>query len=314
MVGLGPNREESVGSQRQDHFFNLEQRGDREVSVHTTHTNMSYSRNMQLEIDHLRRNLRCKQRKGTPSSSESQSDDDDSYRPRSRTPPSESFSYVEDCHHKRRSKSPGHRGLGNDVMSRALRQISKSPFTRRIEGGKLPRRFTQPTFTKYNGRMDQVEHVSHFNQRMVVHSKNEALMCKVFPSSLGPVAMRWFDGLEDRSISSFQELTKVCGARFVTYSRVPHPLDSILSWLCERGETLKTYSDRYWEMFNEIDGNFDVVAIRTFKVGLATEHDLRKSLTRKPARNMRQLMDQIDEYKWVEEDQQQGKEKAKVIP
>ena len=52
-------------------------------------------------------------------------------------------------------------------------------------------------------------------------------------------------------------------------------------------ETLKTYSNRYWEMFNEIDGNFDDVAIRTFKVGLPIEHDLRKSLTRKPARNMR---------------------------
>ena len=246
MVGLGPNREEFVGSQRQDHFFNLERRGDHEVRVHTTHTNRSHSRsgshvsyvedtrNMQLEINHLRRNLRRKQGKGTPSSSESQYDDDDSYRPRSRTSPSESFSYVEDCHHKRRSRSPGHRGLGNDVMSKALCQISKSPFTWRIEGGKLLRRFTQPTFTMYNGRTDPVEHVSHFNQRMVVHSKNEALMCKVFPSSLGPVTMRWFDGLEERSISLFQELTKVFGARFVTYSRVPCPLDSILSWLCKR--------------------------------------------------------------------------------
>ena len=92
-------------------------------------------------------------------------------------------------------------------MSRALNQISKSPFTRKIEGGRLPRRFTQPTFTMYNGRTDPVEHVSHFNQRMVVHSKNEALMCKVFPSSLGPVAMRWFDGLRVSSIDSFKELT-----------------------------------------------------------------------------------------------------------
>ena len=63
------------------------------------------------------------------------------------------------------------------------------------------------------------------------------------------------------------------------------------------------YSDRYWEMFNEIDGNFDDVAIRTFKVGLPVKHDLRKSLTKKPARNIRQLMDRIDEYKRVEEDQ-----------
>ena len=57
-------------------------------------------------------------------------------------------------------------------------------------------------------------------------------------------------------------------------------------------------------MFNEIDGNFNDVAIRTFKVDLPAEHDLRKSLTRKPVRNVCQLMDRIDEYKLVEEDQQ----------
>ena len=60
-------------------------------------------------------------------------------------------------------------------------------------------------------------------------------------------------------------------------------------------------------MFNEIDGDFDDVAIRTFKVELPTKHDLRKSLTKKPIRSVRQLMDHIDEYKRVEEDQQQGK-------
>ena len=55
-------------------------------------------------------------------------------------------------------------------------------------------------------------------------------------------------------------------------------------------------------MFNEIDGDFDDVAIRTFKVGLPTEHGLRKSLTRKPTTSVRQLMDRIDKYKQVEED------------
>ena len=66
-------------------------------------------------------------------------------------------------------------------------------------------------------------------------------------------------------------------------------------------------------MFNEINGNFDDVAIRTFKVGLLVKHDLRKSLTRKSVRSVRQLMDRINEYKRVEEDQQQGKGKIKVV-
>ena len=64
---------------------------------------------------------------------------------------------------------------------------------------------------------------------MAVHSKNEALMCKVFPSSLGPMAMRWFDGLRESSVSSFKELTRAFGSWFVTCSRVPRPLDSLLS-------------------------------------------------------------------------------------
>ena len=77
---------------------------------------------------------------------------------------------------------------------------------------------------------------------------------------------------------------------------------------------MKTYLDKYWEMYNEIDGNFEDVAISTFKVGLPTRHDLRKSLTSKPVTSVRQLMNRIDKYKRVEEDQQQGKGKAKVIP
>ena len=74
------------------------------------------------------------------------------------------------------------------------------------------------------------------------------------------------------------------------------------------------YFDRYWEMFNEIDGDFDNMAGRTFKVSPLAKHDLRKSLTKKSVRCVRRPMNRIDEYKQVEEDQQQGKGKAKVIP
>ena len=131
-------------------------------------------------------------------------------------------------------------------------------------------------------------------------------MCKVFPSSLGLVGMRWFNGLRENSIDFFRKLTWAFGARFITCSRVSRPLGSLLSMSMREGETLKTYSNRYWEMFNEIDGDYDDVAINTFKVGFLAEHDLRKSLTGKPVASVRQLMDQIDKYKMVEKDQLQG--------
>ena len=145
--------------------------------MHTTHTSGSQSRggshlshekntrSMQLEIDRLRRRLCREQRRRTPSNSDLSFDDDGdgSYRPKSRTPPSEPFSCDEDHHHERKCKSPSCKGLGNDAMSRALNQIFKSPFTRRIEGEKLPWRFTQPTFTMYNDQTNPIKHVSHFN-------------------------------------------------------------------------------------------------------------------------------------------------------
>jgi len=57
-------------------------------------------------------------------------------------------------------------------------------------------------------------------------------------------------------------------------------------------------------MFNEIDGDFDNVAISTFKVGLPTEHGLRKSLMGRLVTSVCQLMDWIDKYQRVEEDEQ----------
>ena len=186
---------------------------------------------MQREIDDLKKQLHRARQKRSPSSSDvsSNNEEDTIYRQRSRTLPSESFSCEEEHLHKRKRRSPSRKGVRTNVMKKILSQISKSTFTRGIEKEKLPRRFHQPTFTMYNGRTDPIEHVSQFKQKMVVHSQDEVLMCRVFPSSLEPMPMRWFDGLRTNSISSFKKLTQSFYSRFITCSRIPRPLDSLLS-------------------------------------------------------------------------------------
>ena len=95
---------------------------------------------MQRKIDDLKRKLRHAQRRRSHSRPDILSDDesDDDYRRRSRTPPSETFSHEEEHYWRRKRKSPSPRGLGNDAMSRALDQLSKSPFMHHIEGAALP--------------------------------------------------------------------------------------------------------------------------------------------------------------------------------
>ena len=145
---------ESGGSQRNNSVVNPQQRGDHEGSAQTTHTNRSQScgkshvshaknkRDMQREIDELKKKLRRARRRQSSLRSESSSEDieDATYRQRSKTPPSETFSGDEEYSSRRRkNKSPSHKGLGNKAMNEALNQVAKSPFTRRIEGASLPR-------------------------------------------------------------------------------------------------------------------------------------------------------------------------------
>ena len=98
---------------------------------------------MQREINELKKELhRAWRRRSLPDSElSSEETDDATYRRRSRTPPSETFSGDEEHRHKRKNKNPTHKGLGNNAMNEALNQVARSPFTRNIEGASLARQF-----------------------------------------------------------------------------------------------------------------------------------------------------------------------------
>ena len=150
-----PHQAESRGSQHGNPHRSPEWREGREGSVRTTHTTKSHSRgkshvsyakhdgNLQREIADLKKELRHARRERFPPCSEPSSEESDgaSYKRRSRTPLSETFSYEEEHGHRHRYRSPPSRGLGNNAMNKALSQVSKSPFTRNIEDAVLPRRF-----------------------------------------------------------------------------------------------------------------------------------------------------------------------------
>ena len=141
-----------------------------------------------------------------------------------------------------------------DAMSHALRRAARSPFSRDIERAPMPSRFTQSSFNSYDGKTDPVELVIHYIQMMSLHTHNDALMCKVFPSSLRPTALRWFNGLRKGSIHNFTELIQEFGVQFITCNQVSQPVDALLSMKIGARETFRSYGNRYWELYNEIGG------------------------------------------------------------
>ena len=99
----------------------------------------------------------------------------------------------------------------------------------------------------------------------------------------------------------------------MTCSRVPQPVDALLFIKMGVGETLHNYTSRYWELYNEIGGGNERIAVSTFRMGLPENSELRESLTKRPPEDMMQLMRRIKEYKRLEDGRLQSKGKAPLV-
>ena len=130
-------------------------------------------------------------------------------------------------------------------------------------------------------------------------------MCKISPSSLRPTMMRWFDGLEQDSIHSYNQLIRAFEAQFVICSKTPKSFDSLLTMSMKEGETFKAYLNCYWELYNEIVGDNGGITASNFKVELPINSEMRALLALKPITDMHKLMELVEEYKRLEDDQLQ---------
>ena len=90
-------------------------------------------------------------------------------------------------------------------------------------------------------------------------------------------------------------------------------MDALLSIKMRVGETLRSYTGRYWELYNEIGRGNEKIAASTFKMGLPKDFELRESLTKRSLEDMRQLMRRIEEYKRLEDDRLQNKGNALLL-
>ena len=105
--------------------------------------------------------------------------------------------------------------------------------------------FSPPNYIMYDGRADPIGYISHFRQSMALHFGNDALMCRMFLSSLGPMSLRWFNRLQHSSIHSWDELAEAFVSHFITNSKKLKEFDSLMSMKMKDSESLKSYSLRY---------------------------------------------------------------------
>uniref|UniRef100_A0A2N9HY76 Uncharacterized protein n=1 Tax=Fagus sylvatica TaxID=28930 RepID=A0A2N9HY76_FAGSY len=114
--------------------------------------------------------------------------------------------------------------------------------------------------------------------------------------------------------ASKKEMSKIFTARFITNTRKPKEIDSLLALTMKVEETLKSYSTRYWEVYNDIDACDEDIVVKTFRFGLHEDSKLRKSFTKRPPVSMAELMTRLEEHIRVEDDPKSLAKTAEVAP
>ncbi|KAL4276249.1 hypothetical protein AHAS_Ahas20G0188300 [Arachis hypogaea] len=87
--------------------------------------------------------------------------------------------------------------------------------------------------------------ISNFRSRMYLTEAFDAICCKAFPTTLTKTAIKWFDSLPLRSITSFDDLAKKFLARFSIQKDKTKHTPSLLGMKQRDREYLREYMERF---------------------------------------------------------------------
>ncbi|XP_027906039.1 uncharacterized protein LOC114165669 [Vigna unguiculata] len=105
---------------------------------------------------------------------------------------------------------------------------------------------------QYDDTTDPEEHVNVFTTQAGLYTSDNAILCRVFPTSLKGPALNWFTRLPPNSINCFDTLATRFGIQFATSK--PHHLTSLalVNIRQEKGESLREFMEQLWKIFLNI--------------------------------------------------------------
>ncbi|KAM1667662.1 hypothetical protein ACFX1Q_046599 [Malus domestica] len=166
----------------------------------------------------------------------------------------------------------------NEMVDEALRRdmtnMSRSPFADEIEQAEPPRKFSMPHFTSFKGDGDPERHLKHYRNAMVLYRNNDALMCKIFATTLQGEAQDWFHTLPARSIQNFDDLSLVFTKEYSSYRSIKKKSDHLFNVKKNPKESLRDYVKRFKAEKAKIVGCDNSIASAAFQKGLPADHPL----------------------------------------
>ncbi|GKV36276.1 hypothetical protein SLEP1_g44424 [Rubroshorea leprosula] len=127
--------------------------------------------------------------------------------------------------------------------------------------------FKIPHLETYDSSSDPDEHLHTYQGIMRIQNTNDAMMCKVFPTTLKSTVRRWYHKLPRHSIDSYSQLAKLFSNKFASQRKIKQTATELQVHQKE-GESLRDYMQRFNKATLDIDNVLDTICLSTLLHGL----------------------------------------------
>ncbi|XP_050207590.1 uncharacterized protein LOC126657013 [Mercurialis annua] len=160
-------------------------------------------------------------------------------------------------------------------------RLKGSPLSADIMEETIPYNMKLPNLPTFNGEGDPMDHTSRFTATMGLLSVTDAILCRVFPTTLTGTSQRWYNKLKPGSIRSFAALSTEFLNKYLT--NIPAKTTSIMrSCIQEEGEKLRSYIERFNKQAMKIDNLNVDMATEALREGTRFGKLVDKLLINKP--------------------------------
>ncbi|GKV15561.1 hypothetical protein SLEP1_g26343 [Rubroshorea leprosula] len=163
-----------------------------------------------------------------------------------------------------------------------------------------PAGFKIPQLETYDGTKDLDDHLHAFYSCMQAQNASDALMCKIFPSTLHGNARTWYCSLPTRSISSYSEMASTFATKFSNRRLIRKTTSELMRVKQRDGESLKNYMSRFNDAVLEVSSFDQAVGIAAVISGLSHER-FRDSLIKNTATTFSEVNDRSLKFITAEE-------------
>ncbi|KAL0395463.1 UNVERIFIED_CONTAM: hypothetical protein Slati_4512500 [Sesamum latifolium] len=109
----------------------------------------------------------------------------------------------------------------------------------------LPMNYRTPAIAEYDGTLDPLEHLSHFENATLLYRYTDGIKCRVFVTTFAKAAQRWFNQLPTGAIRSFQEFQSLFLHQFASSWKLRKMKLSLFAVRQKDNKPLKEYMQRF---------------------------------------------------------------------